>query len=321
MSGTETNHRTSLRKPRRGKRDIDMAVTTRPTNGTTSNRHGSNGHDSSGPDRAEVPDGLERIGRAGWVAKGAVYALIGALAVPIALGNGSGDDEASRSGALAEIAESSWGGVLLVVAAVGLFLYAGWRLTTAVLPGDNDAETWAHRIGYGVSAAIYGFLGWSALSFVTSSGDSSSPGGSGDESMVEKLSRTLMETTGGRWLLGALGLIMVGVAAYYVYKAVDKRFLERIDTGGASSTERTVIEKLGVAGWIGRGITMALLGFFVLQAAWNANPDEAEGLDAALRETADGTLGSILVLVAGIALISYGIFAVVSARHRRLLGP
>jgi hypothetical protein len=76
-----------------------------------------------------------------------------------------------------------------------------------------------------------------------------------------------------------------------------------------------------VAGWIGRAITVGLVAVFVLQAAITADPEDAKGLDAALRETAQNWWGAVLVLVAGVALIAYGVFAVISARRRRLLGP
>ena len=77
-----------------------------------------------------------------------MYVLIGVLTVPIALSSGgSTGDSASRSGAIGKIAESPFGQVALFVIAIGLGLYSRWRLTTAVLPGDNTLETWGHRSG------------------------------------------------------------------------------------------------------------------------------------------------------------------------------
>lgn len=274
-------------------------------------------------------DALITIGKAGWVAKGVVYVLIGVIAVPIALrglgsssGSGSTGDEASRQGALAEIAENSFGGVLLIVVALGLGLYALWRLTTALMPGDNsEAETWIHRVAYLFSAAVYGFLAWSALSFAISDSGGTGSGGGGGGSTLERGSRWMLERSGGRWILGLFAVVGFGVAGYFAYKGVDKKFLEQIDESGAGSRERTLIETLGVFGWIGRSITVALLSAFVLDAAINANPDDARGLDQALRETAESWWGAALVLVAGVALIAYGAFAAISARRRRLIGP
>ncbi len=282
---------------------------------------GSQQRASSSIDARTIGTGwVQHVGRAGWVAKGVVYALMGVIALSVALGDSGQGSEASRSGAVSKIAEQSWGGVLLVAVAIGLWLYAAWRLTTALLPGDGDAETWMHRVAYLFSAAVYGFLGWTALSFVISGG-SSNGGGSGEQSTISKLSRTLLETTGGQWLLGLAGAGIMVIGGYYFYKAVDQKFMEGIDMGDASEGERELIERSGMAGWIGRAITVALIGIFVVQAAWTANPNEAKGLDAALRETADTGWGAVLVAVAAVGLIAYGAFAIVSARRRRLLGP
>lgn len=272
-------------------------------------------------ERAVDSDALVNLGRLGWVAKGVVYTIIGVIAVPIAFGDSGSGEEASQSGALAEIAENAWGEVLLTLVGIGLFLYAAWRFVTAVLPAENDAETIAHRVGYAASGALYAFLGWSALSIVFGGGGSSSNGGSGDQSAVEDLTSTLLENTGGRWLLGLVGVGALGLGGYFVLQGYQKDFMKRIDTAGASSSERSLIEKSGMAGYIGRGITVGLIAVFLLQAAWTADPDEARGLDGALRDTADNTWGSALVLVAGVGLVAYGVFAIVSARRRRMMRP
>ena len=293
---------------------------------THSNSHSGKSHADSLNDRAQALrarsidiDGLIPLGRLGWVAKGVVYGLVGVFAVPIAFnGGGGGGQEASRSGAVAEIAEQSYGTILLWALAFGLVLYALWRLVTAFLPGDSDAETLAHRAAYLFSAVVYSFLAWTAIDYATGGASSSGGGGGG---MLEEISRTLLESTLGRWALGLGGVVGLGVAGYFGSKALSRRFMDNFDMSGASSGERDLIGNTGMAGWIGRAITTALLAGFVLLAAINANPEEAKGLDGALRDVADNWWGSALVLVAGAGLIFYGVFAAVSARRRLLIGP
>ena len=265
-------------------------------------------------------DWLVPIGRLGWVAKGVVYGLMGVLAIPIAFGSGGGD-EASRSGAIQQVAEAPFGTAALWLLAIGLVLYAVWRLITAVLPGENDLETLAHRVGYVSSSAFYGFLAWTAISFVMGSGGDGGGSSAGGGSGIESLSRTLMEQTAGRWLLGAIGVGALAVAGYFAYKGLTARFMVDLDLGDASSSERNLIEKTGMAGWVGRAATTALVAVFVVLAAVTANPEEAKGLDAALRDVADNWWGSLLVVLAGIGLIAYGAFAAGTARRRRLVGP
>ena len=135
-----------------------------------------------------------------------------------------------------EIADTSAGTFLLLVVAVGLGLYVLWRLVTALLPGDNDAETLAHRAGYLISAAIYGLLAWTALSWVVSDAGTSGSSGqqSGDERFLESASRTLLESTAGRWLLGIGVLVGVGVGVYFAIKAAKGSFMDELDLSGAS---------------------------------------------------------------------------------------
>ena len=114
---------------------------------------------------------LVTVARLGWVAKGVVYMLVGVLAVPIAIDGlrgergGGGQDEASQTGAVAKIAETSFGSLALWIIAIGLALYVVWRLISILLPAENSATVWLTRVGYLVSAVVYSALAWSALSF------------------------------------------------------------------------------------------------------------------------------------------------------------
>ncbi len=56
----------------------------------------------------------------------------------------------------------------------------------------------------------------------------------------------------------------------------------------------------------------------MIRAAVHFRPDEAKGIDGALREVTGSTLGSILVGFAAIALVLYGVFCIVSAPRQRL---
>ncbi|MFN0026216.1 MAG: DUF1206 domain-containing protein [Acidimicrobiales bacterium] len=98
------------------------------------------------------------LGRIGWVAKGVVYLLIGLVALNIALDRGQGDQEASGTGAVAKLADRSFGKLLIGVLGAGLVLYVIWRLFTALLPGDWTGKALLYRVGYLVSALVYASL-------------------------------------------------------------------------------------------------------------------------------------------------------------------
>lgn len=282
---------------------------------------GKVGHDGTQEFLAEHPT-LVSLGRVGWVAKGAVYGLVGVLAMAIALGweqDGSGSsDEASQSGAIARIAEASFGGALLTIVAVGLLLYAIWRLVTVVLPAENTAKAWATRSGYAVSALVYLVLAWSAWSFVTGGGSSQASGGATEDSKVEGVTSDVLAHTGGRWFLGVVAIVVLAIGCYFVVKGARRDFDDQLKGGGVGPLSHRHIVLLGRVGWVGRGVMLSLVGFFLFRAVWRADPQEAQGLDGSLRQTLETTGGTAVVLFVGVALVVYGAYCIVSAPLRRL---
>ena len=258
------------------------------------------------------------IARVGWVAKGLVYALVGALAMPIAFdaarADGAPDQEASQSGAIAKIADSSFGEAALWAVAIGLGLYVIWRIVTVLMPAQNTAHAWATRVGYAISAIVYAVLAWSALSFARHT----QTAGTTEDSRVETFSRDLMERSGGRWLVGLIGAVLIAVGAYFAHKGATASFRDDLRGTGVGPFSTHQIVRLGQVGWLGRAAMMALIGFFLIRAAVQFNPDDAEGLDGALRRLADTSWGTAMVAVIGIGLLIYGAFCVISAPIQRL---
>lgn len=280
---------------------------------------GSTGSDRVAEVAREHPS-LVALARTGWVAKGVVYGLVGVLAVPIALSGFDSDqqanagEEASQSGAVAEIAEHSYGELALWLVGIGLGLYVLWRLVSIALPASNTAKAWITRAGYLVSAIVYTALAWSAISFARRSG----AGAENEDGRVERFTRDLMEMSGGRFLVGALGAVVLGIGAFFVYRGATAEFRDELDGRPVGPIDHDHLVRLGQVGWIGRGVTMLLVGWFVVRAAIEANPDEAQGIDGALRDATSSTFGATLALVAAVGLVVYGVFCVVSAPRQRL---
>jgi hypothetical protein len=264
---------------------------------------------------------LVAVCRLGWIAKGVVYLVVGLLAVPIAIDGLRGDGasgsttEASQSGAVAKIADNSIGSFALWIIAIGLALYVVWRLISIVLPAENSPKVWLTRVGYLISAALYSLLAWSALSFARHDPAAS---GESEDAKVERFTRELMEKSGGRWLVGAVGVAVVAVGAYFVIKGLRATFRDELEPGGVGPVSHEAIVTLGRVGWAGRGVVMGLVGWLFLRAAIRFNPDEAKGIDGALRDATGSTLGALFVAFAAVALAVYGLFCVISAPRQRL---
>ena len=262
---------------------------------------------------------VEALGRWGWVAKGIIYVVLGALAVGVALGSdrAPGDEEASRRGAVDRVAEQPWGWLLLAVLVVGLTLYAGWRLTTALGRGGSDGKAMVTRALWVVSALGYLLLAYLSFRALTSGAEAAG----GGESSSQGLTATVLATGWGRWLVTAVGLGVLAVAAHLGKQGVEGGFWDSIDLDGMPGTFRRAITPVGAAGHLGRAGALALVGVFVVRAGWDVDASKAEGMDTALRQTASGAVGSLLVLAVGLGLILYGAFAAASAPYQELERP
>jgi hypothetical protein len=278
-------------------------------------------HDPVGRVAAEHPS-IVQLGRVGWLAKGVVYLLAGALALVVVSRSfgwtnaTTGNKEASPTGAIKEVAHSTGGPLLLVALAVGMFLYALWRLATAILPGSTDAEGLATRIGYGVSAILYTTFGVTAIALARSRAAKAN----GNKTVSDITSR-LMQHTAGRWAIGIAGVVVIGAGIYRVVKGLKSDVTDDIDMSGMSPARRRWTRRLGAVGEFGRGIAMGLIGFFLVRAAVTFKAAEATGLDGALRRLALESWGVLVVAVVGLGLIAYGLHCVGTFTRRRLQAP
>src|SRR5215216_7727543 len=65
------------------------------------------------------------LARGGLLAKGVSYGLVAVLAIGVAVCTGG--ETTSRQGALATLAQETWGKIVLVLLAAGFAAYAVWR--------------------------------------------------------------------------------------------------------------------------------------------------------------------------------------------------
>lgn len=266
--------------------------------------------------------GAVKLARVGWFAKGVVYLLAGALALVVAARSfgwtdaTSNSTEASPTGAIKQVAQSSGGVALLWVLAIGLFLYTAWRVITAFLPARNGAKSWVNRIGYLVSAVIYASFGATAINLARK------PSANADGNQkVTDLTIRLMSHSSGRWLVGIVGAVALGAAAYRLVKGARVDVDDELDLSGMSPARARATRFLGAVGEIGRGVALALIGFFLLRAAVTYDAAEATGLDGALRRVANDWWGALLVAAVGLGFVAYGLFSVTTFWRRRLQAP
>ena len=257
--------------------------------------------------KAENSDALENVIRGGLVAYGVIHILIGWLAVQIAFGAQSKD--ASGSGALEYLAKQPLGGVLIWVVAIGMVALVIWRLLEALHAfrtedGSDRVKGMGSQLFKGV---LYATLALSALQVAL--GQSS--GGGGTDSMTADL----MSVTGGQFLVGAVGVGVLAYGVYYIYQGWSEKFLEKLDGRPQNADVGKAYRWLGKAGFIGKGISICVIGGLFVYAAATHDAQKSAGLDQALQEIVQQPFGQILLTLVAVGIACYGLFAFARARH------
>lgn len=253
---------------------------------------------------------FERSARGGYVMNGLLHLIIGYLAIRIALGSGRGD--ADPSGALAAVASQQGGRLALWIAATAFASMASWRLVETVLGRSTDpknqgalAET-SDRVKALGLAGVYFAFAYSAVGFARGTGESSAR-------QNATMSARLLQSSAGVVALIVAGVIVVVVGGYHVHKGVTKNF--RADLKGRSSG---LAIRLGVVGYVAKGLTIAVAGVLVIVAASRSQPEKATGLDGALKVLGAQPHGVVLLILAGAGIVTYGLYSFVMARDTKM---
>ena len=252
----------------------------------------------------------EWLPKAGWLARGFVYGFMGWTVLMISFQKDSAD-EASSKGAVVALADQPFGKIIIGALAVGLAALVVWEALTLALMRDTDAKAWFKRLSAATTMVIYAGLAFTAARAAL--GMSADSGGG-----IERLSRGLLSSTPGRIVVFVAGAIALGVAGYRAYKGWEHKFLKHLDLDGCDPGRRKLIARLGAVGYVGRAFVVGLVAVFAMWAAVTADPDNAVGFDQGLRKVSVTSWGFVLVALAGLALIGYGVFCVVSLKYREI---
>jgi hypothetical protein len=258
----------------------------------------------------EASPWVDRIARFGYVTKGAVYLVVGALAVGVA--SGMGGQTTDLAGALQTISTQPFGRVMLGFVALGLAAYALWRLVQAVADPEGegrDAKGIASRLGQGGAGLGYMVLAFTAGRWLVTSGGASSP--------KEWTALVLSFPLGWVLVLG-VGIAVVGYGLHQLYQAYQANFEEYLKREEMSQREESLITHGGRFGLAARGVAIGIAGGFVVLAALLFDPNEAASLGDALQALLRPPFGSFILSVVALGLVAYGLLMIAIARYGRI---
>ncbi|MCF6136569.1 DUF1206 domain-containing protein [Pseudalkalibacillus berkeleyi] len=261
----------------------------------------------------DVTPWIRWAARFGYFSKGSVYILIGILSMMAAAGIGGKTTDSS--GAFASVASKPFGEVLLWIVAIGLIAYVGWRLIQTFWDPENKGfspKGLVIRIGYLISGAIYGGLAFKAFQIASHAQSS----GSSKQTYTAKL----MSQPYGTWVVGIVGIIIIVFGLKQMFNGYKEKFAKKFKMSEMSSHEFAVGKKIGKLGLIARGITFAIIGYFLTQTAITSDSDKVIGLDGALAKIAQQPFGQFMLGAVAIGLFLYGVFQLLKGKNRHMGG-
>jgi hypothetical protein len=273
-------------------------------------------------DHAATRDAVTRAGlgalaplaRAGFVVKGILYVVVGTLALRVAAESG-GRVTGSR-GALSTVLGQPFGRAMLLVAAVGLFGYAAWRIVQGVLDPDRHGRDWkglGMRIGFVARGVMHAVLGWQAVRLHRGL----SASGAAGERVV---ARELLAWPFGDWVLVLAGLGLIGFAIQQIHAGFTGTLEEGLDVGELRRDAGEWAVHVSRFGLAARALVFIVLGWSAVMAGWDRDASAVDTTASSLRTLAaqPGDLGRWLLGVAAAGFIAYGFYQMIHARYLRI---
>ncbi|MDQ2747640.1 MAG: DUF1206 domain-containing protein [Acidobacteriota bacterium] len=251
----------------------------------------------------------------GFYTKGFLFIVIGILALMVAFGV-DGGELADPTGAMTIIAQFTYGKILLIIFIFGAASHGIWNILRGAADVDDAGKNWRGIIRRSVAVGtgiFYLFLAWTALRIITTANVTVQNG-----TFQKSLTAVVIAIPFGAIFIFIVGVSVVGVGFSQCYRGVTGKFQEDFRLYELTGGKRRIVGVLGALGFTARAVIFALIGYFFIIAAIDGDPNEARGIDGALRSLAYSYYGKSLLFVAAVGLICHGILSLYEARYRRI---
>ena len=257
---------------------------------------------------------IKALARLGFAAIGAVYVLMGVLALLAALGQRQGA-RADKEEAVQRLQHVPGGPLLLGLIAVGLLGYIVWRFTQAIRDTErkgSGAQGLGTRLFYAASGLFYSGLALYAGRLALN--------GRADKSgdAPRSLTASVLGWPGGDWLIILVGVVIIGVGIAQVYRAYSGQFQKDVNASRLPATPQRVVYRTGQLGFTARAVVLGLIGYFFVQAGQQSRAGAVGSTDEAFDLLA--AMGPLALGVVAAGLVAYGLYMLVQAKYPVLRG-
>lgn len=249
-------------------------------------------------------DKFKTLAKMGYIARGAVYMVIGGLAVLAALGEGG--ETTDSKGAIVEIMHQPFGTFLLIVLVIGLCGFVMWRVIQAITDTDahgTSAKGLAVRGAMLASAITHGLLALWAVKVLLGDEDRSQGGAQ------------FLASGSGQLIIGLIGLVFVGTGLAHIYKGWTAGFERYMQIPPDKNKWARPLCRFGL---ISRGVVWCVLAWFCIRSALWAKSGEIKGMVDALEFLRETSHGVWLFGIVAAGLFAFGVYSVLQAIYRRI---
>ena len=209
---------------------------------------------------------IEWLARVGFLVKGVLYMVIGHGPPGRSRGRRTrhGDTRRTHDRPRTTIRPDK-----MLVAAIGLFGYAAWRVLQGLFDADRLGHDWG-GLAIRATFVVPGSCTWCSVGRLSVySGLSGSSGTSEREVATEAFQWPL-----GDWLVVLAGLSFIGFAVQQVYAAITCRLERNLDVEKMRHEAGEWAVGLSRFGVAARAVVFALLGWAIVVAGWFRDPSE-----------------------------------------------
>lgn len=255
-------------------------------------------------------DTLVTAARAGWVARGVLYIILGGLATLAAVGEGGGLHDGQ--GIVRWVMKLPAGTLLVALSALG---FAGYALYSAALlvfgqeNADGPLAAAFTRAKGAIGCMVYGSLTLTSVQLLLGHHQK------GESKEVWFVS--LLHAPWGRFVIGAIGVSLIGFGVYQCVFAVSAKHRDDVRISAMGEKESVAFLWIGRMGLIARGVVFGVIGYFTLRAAIMAAESGASTTTSgALREIRD--VGWVPLVIVALGLAAYGVLQLFYAKYRKV---
>lgn len=242
----------------------------------------------------------------GFVSKGLIYLVIGALSLLAALNMGG--ESSGTNQALVFLKKQPFGQIMLLLLGTGLLCYSFWMFVQSIKDPENtgsDKKAKLRRFGLFTTGLVYTFIAILAFYHLFAYSGSEESGAS----YLDLLGPNLIAI-----LFIVIGLILSVQAIVLIVGVFKGGMLDQFNLEGKEFSRH--IRLLGMFGFYSRAFVVGIIAYFFLRAGIYTGSNDIKGIQDAFAFLDQSTMGRILMAITAIGFIAYGAFYVLLTRYR-----